>query len=283
MTPAAYQYIIDKLKDHHESDIAYDTFSDVVSGVGLHFNLSSEVASKIVQEILQERNIEVKTQEATRGEMYPAKEQAVPWGKGNPGDLAEPKSSLKPLSSAELSHKTERTNNDRLQPGDYVGVKEDTWRAPFQGVLKKVNDDGTLDVKDPLSGWLYEGIPDKLVTKPAAEGRPVAPPQSRRIGDDYGMMDGGADVGGKDGTREYPGLFHIPRGHEQQYVVNPPSIYDLRKEASRQDLFYSQLMKDLVKKYGNKMAAHAHLHMKGNLQDPSKDVIAALQSYGLIL
>jgi len=279
MPSALQDFISERLKDHRDS-IAYDTFSDLVSHVGLTFSLPSKEANRIVQKELQKRNIEVGTQEASRGKMYPAKEQTVPWSKGNPGDLAEPKSSLKPLSSSELTRKALGTEDLRIKPGDYVDVKEDIWRAPFKGILKKINEDETFDVKDPLSGWLYESIPSTLVSRPKASGRPIAPPQHRRVGDPEGFLDSPGDVGGRDGVREYPGLFHLPKGHEQQYVTNPPSIYDLRKEASAPDLYYSHLMTNLVKKYGASVAVQVDSYLR-NGQIPTSTVIKIMWRHSI--
>ena len=41
-------------------------------------------------------------------------------------------------------------------------------------------------------------------------------------------------------------------------------------------------MTDLVKRYGMNIAVQTHKYMKGDLQDPPKEVIEALREYGVV-
>ena len=238
--------------------------------------MTAEAAGHLIQEVLQGKGVEVGTQEGARGAQWPAKERTVPWGKGNPGDLAEPKSSLNPLSNKELSTKSLRTEEFSLKPGSYVKVDKDTWRAPFNGIIKRVNEDGTLDIKDPSSGWLYEAVPEDLVKMPIADGRPIAPQQQRRIGDPYGMMDSPSDVGGRWHERER-NPFHAPKGHETDWGGNYPSIYhSLRKEASAPDLFYSRLISKIIKEYGKDSAKDVIKYIEGGEYNFSNKLLSGI-------
>ena len=114
--------------------------------------------------------------------------------------------------------------------GTWVKVKHDTWRAEFEGIIKAINSDKTLNIYDPNADHLYESIDVALIDIPTAKGRPLAPPQYSRVGDDSWW--GKSDVGDPNSKREYPGLWMMPKGHEQQYVANPPSVWhELRKTA----------------------------------------------------
>jgi len=267
-----------------EGSISYDTFSDMVFDLGIKFKMPSVEASRVLLEELKRRGLEIKTQEATRGEEWPSQERVVPFSKAPHGWFAEPKSFLTPLTHDELARKSEKTKAFRYKINDYVEVAADTWRSEFKGYIKRVNEDGTVDIKDPKTGWVYEEISKDLINKPKADGRPIAPPGTRRIGDPAGMMDSPSDVGGRDGTREYPGLFHEPAGTpgntNQKYISNPPSLF--YKEASKTDRFYSYLKGEIVSKYGERIAIQVEDYLYGRLLDPSKEVVAVLQEKGVM-
>jgi len=200
-------FVKQKVGDRISQTLPYDLFSEITFlAVSLFNFVSIEEASKAIVDELLKLGITVGTQEITLLRKYPGQERVVPFSKGNPGSLAEPMNS----HHADLD----------LQIGDYVSIAADTWRAKFEGVIKNIRKN-LYDVVDFQTGILYENIPHSLISKPVAKGRPIAPPQYRRVGDPLGFMDSPRDSGDTNVTRTWPSTFMPPAGQEGDTVKNP--------------------------------------------------------------
>lgn len=166
-----------------------------------------------------------------------------------------------------------------FKEGDRVRVNkndEAPWSAEYRGVIIKINPDNTADILDE-NKVIQQNQRFELLSDPMAEGRPTAPPQYRRVGDNYGLMDGPGDIGDPHYTREHPGLYQKPRGHETDNVVNPHSPYSMRKEAT----LYEYLLRKIVKDYGRKVADKSDAYLKGASTTPPPELRLVLRQYGL--
>jgi len=213
------EYILDKVD--RRNPLPYDVFNEIVTFAIPKFKFTSiEEASKKIIDELKELGISVGTQEVTLQERWPGQQRSVPFGKGSPGFLAEPMNS----HHANVSFKV----------GDYVVVEADTWRDKFEGIIRNIKN-MSVDVEDCQTGVLYEDLPIKLISKPLAKGRPIAPPQYRRVGDPLGLMDSPRDVGDTNMVRTWPSEFFPPMGQENDTVVNPSNVFftSLTDEAKR--------------------------------------------------
>src|ERR1700676_5009333 len=112
--------------------------------------------------------------------------------------------------------------------GDEVRVKKNDqapWGAEYTGVIEKINDDNTLDIRDVYTETLNTSQPARLLAVPMATGREDLRIQQRRVGDPKGMGESAGDVGGPEIKDEYPNSSWAPKGHPGQDVKNQQSNF----------------------------------------------------------
>lgn len=220
------EYIKDKVNGFAKV-IPYDAFCDIAVFVAHNFEMKLDEATQLIHSLRGDK--EIGSQEYTwkgfgKNNKWQGQEAAQNFSKTNPGELAEPKASLGPLSSIEiLSYKKD----------DIVRVlKNDQapWGAEYTGVIEQIKPHNAFDIRDLSTDELYVDQPAHLLRNPIGEGRPDVRIQQRRVGDPKGMGESQLDNGDPNAIREYPNQNWMPNGQADKDVKNPKSQF--YKEAS---------------------------------------------------
>lgn len=112
--------------------------------------------------------------------------------------------------------------------GDEVRVKKNDqapWGAEYTGIIEKINNDNTFDIRDVYTETLNTSQPARLLAVPMATGREDLRIQQRRVGDPKGMGESAGDVGGHEVKQDYPNANWMPTGHPGQDVKNQQSNF----------------------------------------------------------
>lgn len=266
--------------------IPYDDFTNLATSIAHQYKVPLAKATELIHKL--RGNLEVGSQEFQnqgfgKNNLWQGQDAAHGFGMRAPGDLAEPKSSFRPLSSIELV---------AFSVGDTVRViKNDQapWGAEYKGVIVALNAQNTFDIRDLGTGVINEQQPARLLRNPLGEGRPDVRVQQRRVGDPKGLGEGQLDSGDPNVKRESPGMYQMPRGQEGKDVKNPQSLfykeansYAARLTSSLKDPLYSFLFNKIVKERGALIAADVMSYLEGKIVSPSRNLISILHQYNIV-
>lgn len=192
------------------SIIPYDAFNDLVTSVAHNYKLSLSQANKLVHSLRGSKEVgsqEFNTQGIGNDKVWHGQDIAVNFGSNQPGHLAEPKSSLK----------------QPINVGDRVRVPASTWATAYTGVIERINDNNTVDIRDEATGSITKSVSLDSLGNPLATGRYDIRDQRRRVGDPCGLMDGPLPIGQEE-VRERTTPW-APKGQEGKDVKNPESLF----------------------------------------------------------
>ncbi len=275
MAETPKDYILEQLKKF-DRIIPYDEFSDLSVLIAHNFGMKLDEASNLIHSLRGDKEIgsqEYHSQGFGKNNLWPGQNDAHSFGMRAPGDLAEPKASLRPLSNIEiLSYKV----------GDIVRVVNDTqapWGASYVGVIEQLNAQNTADIRDLKTNQLYVNQPLNLLRNPLGEGRPDVRVQQRRVGDPPGLGESHLDSGDPNTRREYPGMYMVPRGQEGNDVKNPQSLF--YKEGQSADSLRSFLLEKVVEEYGDASAHELQSYLAGDIAHPSRRLQSILYQYNI--
>jgi Fe-Mn family superoxide dismutase len=202
--------------------ISYDDFSDLATSVAHIYSIPLEEATQLIHKLRGDKQIgsqEFQNHGFGKNNLWQGQNAAHGFGSRPPGDLAEPKSSLGPLSKLELFS---------YKKGDIVRVVNNTqapWGGEYKGVIEHINAQDTFDIRDLSTGVLNVNQPAHLLRNPLGEGRPDVRVQQRRVGDPKGMGESQLDSGDINIKREYPANSWMPAGQSGKDVKNQQSNF----------------------------------------------------------
>lgn len=202
--------------------IPYNDFTNLATSVAHIYSIPLEEATALIHKLRGKTEIgsqEFENQGFGKNNLWDGQDRAHNFGHRPPGDLAEPKSSLRPLSKLELFS---------YKKGDIVRVVNNDqapWGGEYKGVIEAINAQNTFDIRDVATGVLNVNQPAHLLRNPLGEGRQDVRVQQRRVGDPKGMGEGQSDSGDPNTKREMPSMYMMPRGQEGKDIKNPQSLF----------------------------------------------------------
>lgn len=215
------EYIKEKLSTF-EGVMPYDDFTNLATSVAHVHDIPLKEATELIHKLRGKLEIgsqEFQNQGFGKNNLWDGQDRALNFGQNAPGDLAEPKASLGPLSKLELFS---------YKKGDIVRVVNNDqapWGGEYKGVIERINAQNTFDIRDIATGVLNVNQPAHLLRNPLGEGRQDVRVQQKRVGDPKGMGEGQSDSGDPNTKREMPGMYHMPRGQEGKDIKNPQSLF----------------------------------------------------------